>query len=326
MSFDQSRHLILEEASLTLNHYAGWHIKRLIDLRENAVFEVKNAIGNRAVLRLHRKGYQTSVAIFSELALMKYLSEQGVTVPVPIPVNSGNLLVKSPQGRDASMLSWITGPSLAEWIEFHHSEAEMQTFIFRLGAELAHIHNITDKFVLPKNFYRPCWNTEGFFGRSPVWGRFWEHPALSDEKKRELINLREELKKRLLEFYSVADYGLIHADPLKENILIHRGHPVLIDYDDCGFGFRMYDLAVAMTAWIEDQRYSELSSQLHAGYISCRNLPENQWRYLLMFILIRILANLGWIIPRKEIEGSKDRVRKYIDLIDTLIMKWHQTP
>ena len=40
-----------------------------------------------------------------------------------------------------------------------------------------------------------------------------------------------------------ADYGLIHADLISENMLWTGEHPYLIDFDDGGWGFRDFELA-----------------------------------------------------------------------------------
>ena len=44
----------------------------------------------------------------------------------------------------------------------------------------------------------------------------------------------------------IDDRGLIHADLLGENILDDGAGLRLIDFDDCGWGFRFYDLGTAM--------------------------------------------------------------------------------
>jgi len=42
-------------------------------------------------------------------------------------------------------------------------------------------------------------------------------------------------------------FGLIHGDLHHENFLFHRGEARAIDFDDCGWGFHLYDLAVTLS-------------------------------------------------------------------------------
>lgn len=41
-------------------------------------------------------------------------------------------------------------------------------------------------------------------------------------------------------------FGLIHADLHLDNALFLPGGGRLIDFDDCGFGYRLYDIAVGL--------------------------------------------------------------------------------
>jgi Ser/Thr protein kinase RdoA (MazF antagonist) len=38
-------------------------------------------------------------------------------------------------------------------------------------------------------------------------------------------------------------WGLIHADLHRDNILLHHGEIGVIDFDDCGWGYYLFDLA-----------------------------------------------------------------------------------
>jgi Ser/Thr protein kinase RdoA (MazF antagonist) len=42
-------------------------------------------------------------------------------------------------------------------------------------------------------------------------------------------------------------FGLIHSDLHQENYLFHRGRVRAIDFDDCGWGHFVYDLAVTLS-------------------------------------------------------------------------------
>src|SRR4029450_890805 len=57
-------------------------------------------------------------------------------------------------------------------------------------------------------------------------------------------------------------HGLIHGDLHHKNVLFHRGEARAIDFDDCGWGFHLYDLAVTLSELEDRPRYGELRDAL----------------------------------------------------------------
>ena len=62
-----------------------------------------------------------------------------------------------------------------------------------------------------------------------------------------LARLDEALRHRLAAFGTGSDrYGLVHADTRLANLLVDDdGGVSVIDFDDCGFGWYLYDLATS---------------------------------------------------------------------------------
>ncbi|MCF6316032.1 MAG: phosphotransferase [Marinosulfonomonas sp.] len=270
---------------------------RLIKNRENAVFEVVAPDGGRAALRLHRPGYQTNDAIRSELIWMQELADAGMELPRPIPSRCGDLISAVPQaGRMASIVSWVDGVPLGDGgISDEWSEEKQMRLFTALGAELAKLHRLSDGLVLPDNFERAQLGICELLGDNPNWGRFWENPALTDANKTLLLDARRTLA-GLLEDYQTdgAGYGLIHADALSENVLVVGGTVTLIDFDDGVFGFRMYELGVAMSQVWDRAGAQKLATALGDGY----GLGPEQAKLLPAFTVIRTLASCGWTISR----------------------------
>ena len=44
-------------------------------------------------------------------------------------------------------------------------------------------------------------------------------------------------------------YGMIHADLYPENVLFKSGKAYPIDFEDCGYGYWMWDIAIALCEW-----------------------------------------------------------------------------
>ncbi len=262
----------------------------LIRNRENAVFEVALPTG-RAALRLHRMGYQDDAAIRSELWWCAALAGQGVNVPAALPATNGAFLVTLSNGRRASVIDWVEGSALGEAgkpfdrplpliLDQHHA----------LGSLIADFHSATDRLTLPAEFTRPRWDINGLVGDSPFWGRFWDHPEATPDQRATLTHAREFLRSFLTSHSG--GFGPIHADVLRENVLVNDRSLSLIDFDDSGIGFRLYDLGTVLSQNLYEPAYTEIRDALMAGY------GTTDTQAVEMFTLARTCASVGWTMPR----------------------------
>ena len=272
---------------------------RLIKDRENIVYEITLPGGARAALRLHRPGYQTEAAIRSELWWMKSLAEAGLPVPRPIPAANGDLVVGA-DGRWATVVTWVDGEQFGDGATPLGPDSGTVERRFRaLGGVIARMHDATDRLVRPQGFERPSWDSTGFLGEAPLWGRFWENPALSEEEQSLLARARDGAARALARHEAEqVDYGLIHADVLRENVLVRDESIALIDFDDCGFGFRAYDLATAEVQGLEDPLNPLAGLALYEGYKAVRRRDAPRLGDVTLFVALRCFASAGWIISR----------------------------
>lgn len=268
-------------------HSWDGQILRLIRDRENHVYEMQTPNG-RAALRLHRAGYQSPAAIRSELWWCAELAKAGLPVPAALPARDGSFLVALSDGRHASAIAWMEGEALGEAAAPNTRPLPLVLDLYHaLGALLARVHQATDRLTLPPDFTRPRWDLEGLVGDDPLWGRFWEHPAATPDQRCMLIRARDALRERLS-----GEIGLIHADVLRENVLVNGRSVSLIDFDDSGFGFRLHDLGTALLQTAEHPDHPQLREALMAGY-GTRDTDMVE-----AFTLARSLASVGWTMPR----------------------------
>jgi Ser/Thr protein kinase RdoA (MazF antagonist) len=281
---------ITAEAIEAAGHWGG-QIIRLIRNRENAVFEMALPSGP-AALRLHRMGYQNPDAIRSELWWTRGLAQAGVAVPAPQPALGSADLVTLSTGRLASVIDWVPGAPLGEaGVPF---ATDLPTILAQhraLGALVAQVHRATDALHLPGWFTRPKWDVGGLTGETPFWGRFWEHPALDAHEATILHAARTFLHDWLVARPGL-DQGPIHADVLRENVLVDGGRLSLIDFDDAGIGYRLYDLGTVLSQNLYEPAYPAIRDALIGGYGTGR-VAEVE-----VFTLARTLASVGWAAPR----------------------------
>lgn len=290
-------------AAEAASHWNG-NIIRLIRNRENAVFEITTPQG-RAALRLHRQGYQDDAAIRSELWWCAALAEKGVAVPAAMPSRDGAFLVRLSTGRNASVIDWVEGEALGEAGKpFDCPLDQVLARHHALGRLLAEFHSATDQLTLPADFTRPRWDVEGLVGETPFWGRFWEHPVATAAQAETLRRARTFLRDQLTAHAATGDFGPIHADVLRENVLVNEDSLSLIDFDDSGFGFRLYDLGTVLSQNLYEAAYPQIRDALIAGYAETK--PASI-RMVETFTLARTCASVGWTAPRL---GADDPVHK----------------
>lgn len=273
--------------------------------RENIVWRAQNGTGTYA-LRLHRPGYRNKAQLTSELQWMAALVQGGLSVPLPLPARSG-ALVEQVGDTLVDLLTWLPGQPVGAQGQI--GLADRAGFCRDLGQLLARMHGASDAWTPPSGFSRPAWDRAGLLGDAPLWGRFWDNPKLTPAQKATLLAARAKADAHLAQIEGALDYGLIHADALSENILVHDNALSLIDFDDGGWGFRDFELATFLMRFLDAADYTDLRAALLSGYASRRPVDPDT---LDLFILLRALTYPGWIISRLHEPGGADRSARAI--------------
>ena len=254
---------------------------------------------------LHRQGYRSNVELESELQFMAMLSGHGVAVPQPVASRAGRFF-EVLDGRQVSVLTWLPGKPLGASGQPLVVPDRLGTFE-RFGRLIASLHSAADHWPPPAGFTRQAWNLEGLLGEQPQWGRFWDSPYLNSEQRIALADVRTKLRS-ILRSRSF-DEGLIHADLVCENILLDGQTIQIIDFDDFGRGFRLQDLATALVKFEAEPDFPDLRAALCRGYESLRPLD---WAGVDLFLFIRHLTYVGWIVPRMVGQDGELRCRRFI--------------
>ena len=293
------------EQALTLWGMAGAHYA-LVAERENAVFKVTTDHGCLA-LRLHRKGYRTDQELWSELKWMEVAARGGIDVPKPVPSPYGKVL-HAIDGVQVDVLTWLSGAPLADLFDTLGPNDRADVF-YAVGQQMAHLHDISDAWAPPTEFHRCAWNQAGLLGAAPLWGRFWENPTLTNQDRALLTQFRATAQADLARMESTLDYGLIHADLVSANIMLDGTHVRLIDFDDGGFGFRLFEIATTLLKFMAEPDYDHLRTALIQGYTSVRAINLGA---LDLFLALRAATYVGWAITRQTHDNTADRTTRFI--------------
>ena len=99
-------------------------------------------------------------------------------------------------------------------------------------------------------------------------------------------------------------FGLIHADLSigeEENVLFFGGEARAIDFDDCGYGYWVYDFATSLCHWQEARQWHKIRKVLLDGYAEIQPLPEEQLAHLDLFMAARHVSEMLWAIDLAQI-------------------------
>lgn len=295
-----------------------------IKVRENAVFRLDLADGSRRVLRVHRLGYHSDQALESEFAWMQALAESGIAVPRAVPSRRGRAFERVEGGglagaRQVDIFEWIEGRQLGEsgGAVAGTPETVAQQYA-TIGSVMARMHNQAAAWTRPPGFRRHAWDADGLLGEAPLWGRFWELEALSAGQRDLLLRTREVARAALAELGQGADrYGLIHADLVPENLLVEGTHVRVIDFDDAGDGWHLFDIATSLYFLTPDPLYPVAEQALIGGYRSERALPDTVLRHLPAVMAARATTYLGWVHTRRGTQTAIELTPFLVDLACT---------
>ena len=282
----------------------------LVNLSENATFRVDEAAtGRRYALRLHRDGYHSDAGIRSELAWVMALRRDGVaTTPVPVPGLDGDLLqaVADPslaRGRRAVLFAWEAGETPAE----DGPKAMLAPMFAILGETAAKMHGHVAGWRAPAGFERHVWDFSTSLGDRPHWGA-WRDGLGVDPATAALFALAvAAIGRRLGAFGAGPDrFGLIHADMRLANLLVDGDRVTVIDFDDCGFSWHLYDAAAAVSFFEDDPAVPALLAAWAEGYRRIRPLSAAEEAELPTFVLLRRLLLVAWVGSHAATDLARD--------------------
>ena len=270
--------------------------RRFVRRGQNAVYCLTAADGERFALRIHPPGHGTIASVRSEMAWMAALRDEGVRTPRPRPGSDGAAVQRIEAGDRSTLavvMSWIDGAPLAD--------ADHPELWRDLGELMGQVHEHGRGWTRPSWFERPSWDAEAFVGRPPRWGFAEDLPDWGPDDLALLRAGREELAGRLAAFGTTPDrYGLVHGDLMFGNVLAGDDGAAVIDFDDCGDSWYVFELAVTLYPFESDPQFADRRDALVRGYRGVAPLPDELLRELPTMLLARRLATLVWMAARQD--------------------------
>jgi Ser/Thr protein kinase RdoA (MazF antagonist) len=267
----------------------------LLNVSENTTWLVTAPGGFRSVLRIHRAGYHSRRAIACELAWAAALrAEAGLVTPAVRAGRNGAAIQSGgvpglPGARHMVMFDFLPGRA-------PDPDDDLVAPFRTLGAMAARTHLHSMRWTRPEPFERLTWDLDAVYGPAPTWGDWRDAPNVTPEIRAVLEAAEDLVRRRLSAFGTGPDrYGLIHADMRLANLLVDEDCTRLIDFDDCGFGWFLYDFAAAISFMEDHRQVPALKAAWLEGYRSLRPLSQAEAEEIDTFVMLRRMALLAWI-------------------------------
>ena len=283
---------------------------RLLCRSENATFVVQLP-RKRYALRVHRENYHSYNSILAELMWLDALqNDTGIVTPKALTNRAGErvLTMPLPDGSHRNIV-------LFQWIEGDIPTVHIDPRAFRqLGEVTARLHGHSRQWLIPAGFDRITWNHDTMVGPRAHWGHWRAIPGLRPEDAQLLETALAHIEKKLDAYgQSAHRYGLIHADLRLANLLLHKEGTRVIDFDDCGMGWFVHDIAAAFSfeeycpnapLWLENWL---------EGYEQVGHLDAQDFAMIPHMIMQRRIQMTAWMATHASTETARSLAPHWIE-------------
>ncbi len=201
---------------------------------------------------------------------------------------------------------------LFDWVDGAAPTAEDVPSFERLGAVSARMHEHARRGRAPPRSRASRGTTRRRSAANGHWGRWQDGLGMTPDALALLTRLDETIRRRLARYGKGADrFGLTHADLRIANLLVDGDRTIVIDFDDCGLAWFMYDWATAVSFMEDHPQVPELQAAWVDGYRSVAPLSAEDEAELATFVMLRrlLLRRLDRLAPHLRDRGRRARRR-----------------
>ncbi|ABC23811.1 phosphotransferase enzyme family protein [Rhodospirillum rubrum] len=295
----------------------------LLNLSENATFRLRDeASGRDLVIRLHRVGYSSPEEIRSELAWIEALRREEVIETAP--------LVAGTDGQPVQILRSPAGGPARHAVAFERvagKEPEQGDDLvgwFRvLGGVTARMHAHAKRWRRPKGFVRKVWTFDAMVGPAGYWGPWRAGLGLDKAGTAVIEQALARIEGRVARLGMGPErFGLVHADLRLANLLVEDDHLRVIDFDDCGLSWYVYDFAAAISFIEHEPIVPALLDAWVEGYQAVAPLSAAELAEIPTFIVLRRILLTAWLASHAEIPFARQMGTTFTQGTVALAARW----
>ena len=262
------------------------------------------SVDARYSLRIYRHENYPRDEIDFEVDALNYLHNNGFPVAFPIPRKSGGYVteITAPEGlRYVLVTAFVEGTS---------PEYESLDDFRLTGESVARLHQASEGFTTPhkkkdldfKNFAEDSLKTI--------------EPSLA-HRPEDLETLKKYIETCRSSIQNVGedapDTGFCHGDVHGFNAHLHQGVLTHFDFEECGFGYRVFDLATFKWSLASGASGPERWASFVQGYESVRKISEADIELVDTFVLLRHIWLIAFHMRNAHDFGGEFTSDEYID-------------
>ena len=271
----------------------------------NSTFAVETVGGAKYALRINVNSPRTPENLFAEVEWMNQLHRSGrVSLPLPVANDEGQLFTTMysealDRPTSAVLFTWLEGSEVATLED--KSEALLAT-----GRLLATLHEEGRSFVLPRDAALPSFDSLFWGFDDLVTGP----TSLLDHGDQVLLGRAlDDIAEVVARHYATTRPHIIHADANCYNLMWHDGVVSILDFDDCGIGLPIQDIATA----IYYLRQPSDRQALLTGYQQVAEVPLGEAADLEALRLLRRIQMLNYVLESQH-PGHRSELDDFLPL------------
>lgn len=268
-----------------------------------------------ATLRICRPGYRSLRELQAEIDWLSHLNNEvkleGIEIIRPILALDGSTVqaVTLPDGGvfHGVAFAYMDGVTPDE------GDGETMCRLFRrLGSLAAALHEHTRglgaaaapraSFIPP--ITRPVWDCETALGSHALWGDWRVFAGFTPQEKELLERAETRIRAAMVAYGKPRErFGLIHADMRLANLLVEGDILKLLDFDDCAYGWHLFDLAASLSFIEARPDLPDLVAAWLEGYRAASTahpLEEADMAVIPSLIMMRRLQLTAWLATRHD--------------------------
>ena len=313
MTGEYTPEVLAELESRIASHLHRWNLApdttlTLLNVSENATFSVSEPNGREWVLRVHRIGYSSVAEIRSELAWIDALRrDRVIETAAPVPGSDGEPLQRLAGAhgmapRLAVMFERLPGKQPGSGAGSEPGTEARTEWFERLGEATARMHGHARSWRKPAGFQRKRWDVDGMVGPLGYWGPWRAAEGLRPSDVAVVDEAVQFIRRQLEAFGTGPDrFGLVHADLRLANLLVEGTHLRIIDFDDCGFSWFVYDFAAAVSFIEHEPIVGDLLRAWARGYGRVSPLDPAAEAQIPALVVLRRILLTAWLASHAEV-------------------------
>lgn len=270
----------------------------------NTLFRARSADGAGYVVRIgvHGPVAHSLEEAQAETEWLADLRAGGIPVPEPVPDDRGRrvgtLAAPGVTGvRVVVVFRWIPGVLL----ERHLTPPNLEAY----GALAAGIHRRAEGFRPQGDPPLPRYDRLFPFDQPEVLFAAGTGPLLPPDRLAVFRRAADRVEEAIVRLQGESPPRLLHGDFHIWNVLVHRGRPAAIDFEDLMWGWPIQDIGTALYYVYHRPDFAEFLARFRRGYEAVAPWPEAEPGELQTFIAGRalVLANDVLQMPPDTLGG-----------------------